>query len=219
MKITKFVHSCLLVEMPAPVNRTALFDPGVMSESALDVSKLEYLDDIFITHVHGDHLSPNLIRQLVERFPDVRITSTQEVVDALAQEGIKASTDAPEGVEFFHADHENVVPLFPMPQNTGIHYLDTLTDPGDSHTFNETKEILALPITAPWGSSIKALNLALQLKPKHVLPIHDWHWNDDARQQIYDNYAKILAERGITFHKLKTGEPVVIEVADAILHA
>jgi L-ascorbate metabolism protein UlaG (beta-lactamase superfamily) len=190
-----------------------------MSEPALDVSKLEYLDDIFITHVHGDHLSPSLIRQLVERFPDVRITSTQEVVDTLAQEGIKASTDAPEGVEFFHADHENVVPLYPMPQNAGIHYLYTLTNPGDSHTFNETKEILALPITAPWGSSIRALNLALQLKPKHVLPIHDWHWNDTARESTYDAYAKILAERGITFHKLKTGEPVVIEVADAILHA
>ena len=62
MKITKFVHSCLLVEMPAPISRTALFDPGVWS--TVDVNKLEYLDDIIITHEHGDHFDPELVKKL-----------------------------------------------------------------------------------------------------------------------------------------------------------
>lgn len=43
MKITKFVHSCLLIEMPEPVNRTVLFDPGSFSEDALNIDKLEHL--------------------------------------------------------------------------------------------------------------------------------------------------------------------------------
>ena len=64
MKVTKFVHSCLLVEMPAPINRTALFDPGAMSVDALEVDSLEYLDDIIITHEHGDHFHLPLIKQL-----------------------------------------------------------------------------------------------------------------------------------------------------------
>ncbi len=208
MKITKFVHSCLLVETS---DRTALFDPGTLSEAALDISALKRLDDIFITHGHGDHFSLELVKQLTAKFPEIRITTTPEVVAQLAQAGITASDQPPNGVSFFDAPHESVEPLFPSPQEIGIHYLNVLTDPGDSHSFHETKAILALPITAPWGSTIKALNLAIELKPTHVLPIHDWHWNDDAREQTYARFERVLGEQGITFHKLQTGVPVNIE--------
>lgn len=211
MKITKFVHSCLLVEMPEPVNRTVLFDPGVMSEDAVNVEVLEFLDDIIITHNHSDHMSMPLIKKLVEKFPDVRITATPEAVEQLEQEGLKATSEASDGIVFFDAPHEDVEPMFPVTQEIGVHYLDLLTDPGDSHTFNETKAILALPVTAPWGSTIKAAKLALELKPKHILPIHDWHWSDAARQGTYANLEKLFADNGITFHKLETGQPVVIE--------
>lgn len=211
MKVTKFVHSCLLVETP---DRVALFDPGSMSAEALGAALpgISRLDDIFITHVHGDHCDPDLIRQLVTKFPEARITGPAEVVTSLAKDGIKAGDQAPEGAEFFKAPHENVSPLYPQPENTGIHYMDKLSDPGDSHTFKETKEVLALPITAPWGAAIRALNLALELKPKHVLPIHDWHWHDEAREQTYNNFERILGEQGIIFYKLQTGVPVEIPV-------
>ena len=210
MKITKFVHSCLLVETP---DRTALFDPGVMSESALDVAKLERLDDIFITHEHSDHVSPSLVKALVAKFPNVRITTTPTVVDQLAKEGITATTEAPEGVVFFNSPHENVKQLFQSdPAEIGVHYLGNLSHPGDSHSFTETKAILALPITAPWGSAVNALNLALQLKPRYVLPIHDWHWRDEAREKMYQDFESVLGEQGITFFKLQTGEPVTIDI-------
>lgn len=209
MKVTKFVHSCLLVETP---ERVALFDPGVMSEEALKVEALERLDDIFITHIHADHVSDNLIKQLVEKFPEVRITSTPEVVAKLAEMGITASDQPPEGTAFFDAPHENVQPVFPQPQQIGVHYLDKLSDPGDSHSFKETKAVLALPVTAPWGSAIKAVNLALELKPQYILPIHDWHWNDAARASTYENHEKLFAEHDIKFFKLETGVPVEIDV-------
>jgi L-ascorbate metabolism protein UlaG (beta-lactamase superfamily) len=208
-KITKFVHSCLLVET---TDRVALFDPGAMSANSVDVDKISSLDDIFITHIHQDHLDMDLLKKLVDKFPEVRITTTPEVVEKLVSENIKASIEPPEGVSFFDSPHENVEPLFPVPQEIGINYLDSLTDPGDSHSFNETKAILALPIQAPWGSTIKALNLALDLKPKFVLPIHDWHWREEAKTQMYNNFEKILGEEGITFYKLVDGEPVEIEV-------
>jgi L-ascorbate metabolism protein UlaG (beta-lactamase superfamily) len=211
VNVTKYVHSCLLVETP---ERVALFDPGVMSEQALDVGTLSRLDDIFITHVHGDHLSLNLIKQLVVKFPSVRITGPAEVVAKLGGAGITASDTAPNGVVFFESPHESVQPLSMQPEQRGIHYLDILTDPGDSHSFHETKAILALPVAAPWGSTIRALNVALELKPAHVLPIHDWHWNDTARAQTYDQYEEFLGKAGIQFHKLQTGVPVTIEVAE-----
>ena len=211
MKITKFVHSCLLVEMPAPINRTVLFDPGMMSEGALDVDKLEFLDDIVITHEHGDHISISLMKKLVAKFPEVRILSTPTVVDLLAREDITASDQPPEGMTLFNSPHESVEPLFPLPEEIGVHYLNDFSHPGDSHSFSETKDVLALPITAPWGSTIRALNLALDLKPRYVVPIHDWHWNDAAREQTYDRFESILGEENITFLKMETGVPIVLE--------
>ncbi len=210
MRVTKFIHSCLLVETPG---RAAVFDPGNMSAEALSaaIPGMDRLDDIFITHIHRDHGDPTLIKLLVGKFPDVRITATPETVAELAEEGIKASDQPPDGVAFFDSPHESVAPLFGKPpQQIGIHYLGLLSDPGDSHSFKETKEVLALPVTAPWGSTIRALNLALELKPRYVLPIHDWHWRDEARDSTYDMYERILGEQGITFYKLQTGQPVDI---------
>src|SRR5436309_13869266 len=105
MKITKLVHSCLLVEMPEPVNRTVLFDPGMMS--TVDVDALEYLDDIVITHEHGDHMDADTIKKLVEKFPKVRILSTASACKQLAEQGITATTEPPEGISLFESQHED----------------------------------------------------------------------------------------------------------------
>jgi L-ascorbate metabolism protein UlaG (beta-lactamase superfamily) len=138
------------------------------------------------------------------------VTGPSEVVAALAKEGVKASDQVPEGVVLFEAPHEQAAPLFPTPEQYGYHYLDALSDPGDSHHFKETKAILALPVQAPWGSTANAVNLALQLKPQHILPIHDWHWSDEARRQMYGRFVQIFGDQGITFHALETGAPVEI---------
>jgi len=210
LTITKYVHACLVVETP---DRVALFDPGSMSAEALSQHHFNRLDDIFITHVHADHMDVSTIKGLIAKFPTVRITSTQEVVDALAKEGIKATTSLPAGVTLFDSPHESVAPLLGQPpQEIGIHYLGVLSDPGDSHSFHETKAILALPVQAPWGSAVKAMSLALELKPQHVLPIHDWHWSDEARAQMYNRFEQVLGEQGIIFHKLQTGQPIEIDV-------
>lgn len=210
MKITKLVHSCLLVEMP---DRTALFDPGNMSE--VDVDSLQWLDDIFITHKHADHMDVALIKQLREKFPDVRITAPADATEDLRQAGVSdVQTEPPEGVSFFDAPHEAIRPYMDAdpPQELGYHYLGKLSHPGDSHSFSETMPILALPMQAPWGSTVDAVKLALELKPRYIVPIHDWHWSDAARTSAYDKLEKLFAENGITFLKLETGKPVVVGV-------
>lgn len=209
MKITKYVHACLLIQTP---DRVAVFDPGMMSESSFPVDQIDQLDDIIITHIHGDHFSPSFVQSLVAKFPGVLITAPTEVVLALAKQGVSASDRPSPGVEFFDSPHESVQPLYPQPEQIGVHYLDQLSHPGDNHSFTETKAILALPITGPWGSAVKALNLALKLKPEYIVPIHDWHWRDEARHQIYDSFEAILKEQGITFLKPKTGEPLEIDL-------
>lgn len=212
MKITKFIHSCLLVEMPEPINRTVLFDPGMMSEEALNAHNFEYLDDIVITHEHGDHFYEPIIERMVKQFPDVRILGPEAVVAKLAEQGIAGIADPPEGMELFTSPHADVVPLFDHPAQIGVHYLDRFTHPGDSHQFKESKEILALPVQAPWGSTVDAVKLALELEPEHVIPIHDWHWSNEARSVMYDMLEGLFKQHGITFYKMETGRPIVIDV-------
>jgi L-ascorbate metabolism protein UlaG (beta-lactamase superfamily) len=211
VKITKYVHSCLLVETE---NRTALFDPGVYSESAFDITELESLDDIFITHEHADHFSMSLVKELFAAFPDVQITSTAPVVAALAKENISAYITPQAGVKLFDAPHETMYPLGPKEAtaNIGVHYMDMISHPGDSHSFNETMRILALPVTGPWGRSNDAAALALALKPQFVIPVHDWHLNDGARDWMYERFESLLAEQGITFLKPETGKALTISL-------
>jgi L-ascorbate metabolism protein UlaG (beta-lactamase superfamily) len=212
VKITKLGHSCLLVEMPAPVNRTALFDPGVYS--TVDVDSLKYLDDIVITHVHQDHFDLETVKRLVAKFPDVHITVTDEVLSQLNAESIPAASAESDGIVFFDSPHEAIRPLMNSepPQEIGVHYLDKLSHPGDSHSFNETKTILALPVQAPWGSTVDAVALGLKLKPKYIVPIHDWHWRDEAREQLYAGMEAFFATQGITFIKAVNGEPFVLDI-------
>ncbi len=211
MKITKFVHSCLLVEMPEPIDRTLLFDPGSMSAEMLADHEFMYLDDIVITHIHPDHFSVEVIQSLLIKFPDVRILAPEDVVAELNKHGITASTKPSDDLSVFDAPHEDIEPLFPTPEQIGVHYHDTFTHPGDSHSFTETKDVLALPVQAPWGATSTAVKLALDLKPKHILPIHDWHWSGDAKDQTYGMLEQVFKEAGIKFHKLIDGEPIVLE--------
>jgi L-ascorbate metabolism protein UlaG (beta-lactamase superfamily) len=96
------------------------------------------------------------------------------------------------------------------PQNILVNIFGKLTDPGDSHHFSKTLEVLALPIQAPWGSTKDAVELALSLKPKVIIPIHDWMWREDFRRGMYQRLISFFAENGIQFKGIEKGE--IIEV-------
>ena len=85
-----------------------------------------------------------------------------------------------------------------------------LTHPGDSLQFSESHYVLALPVQAPWGSFVASVEKAIALKPKIVIPIHDWHWKDTARRRMYETAKQYLAGKGIEFHGLETGEMLEI---------
>ncbi len=213
MKITKLAHSCLLVEMPGPVDRTVLLDPGEMSVSCIKDADLKYLDDIVVTHEHSDHFDLPLVQELAKRFPDVRILAPGPVVARLSEAGVQAGTAPPEGMELFDAPHEALEPWGQTPEAIGVHYLGALTHPGDNHHFTETKEILALPVTAPWGSTVAAARLAAALKPRYIIPIHDWPWKDEWRARMYGGLAEFFEGQGMTFIQPVDGEPFVLDVA------
>ena len=72
--------------------------------------------------------------------------------------------------------------------------------------FDATKQVLALPMQAPWGSLKWALDAAIALKPQKVIPVHDWHWRDEAADALHKMSYQILAGHGIEFIFAKNGK-------------
>jgi len=211
MKITKFVHSCLLVE---DGDQVVLFDPGQFSwESGLfKLEDLRKLDYIVITHEHFDHFHLPFVQALVAKFPDAKIITTPSVAQKLKEENTQHVSTESSGpvIIFSNKPHAHLGPLGPGPENIAVHFADRLTVGGDRHDLEETKEILALTVIAPWGSMLDAADMALKLQPKIIFPVHDWHWNETARSQAYDKLESLFLDKGMTF--LKPQDGIAIEV-------
>jgi len=190
--ITKLVHACLLVEVGG---RRILIDPGGFSwdDERFDASMVEGVDRILITHEHGDHVSFDFLRAALERSNGAEIETTLSLQAILAEQGIDAVV---EGTPQFVSPHERI-PMGPGPQNTGFHVEYVLSHPGDSHSFNETMPILAMPFAAPWGSLTNGADRARLVKPKYVVPIHDWFLSNPGRAFMYRLAEMALAQDGI----------------------
>ncbi len=212
MKVTKFVHACLLVKTDS--SQVILVDPGQFSwESGLcNVDSLDRLDTVIITHEHFDHFHLPFVEAVLQKFSDVQFVSTPTVVAQLQEMGVRnASTDSVAGVEVFSRKmHASLAPLGEAPENIAVHIDGRLTVGGDRHDLEESKDILALTVTAPWGSMMNAAAMAMRLKSKTIIPIHDWHWSEAARAGAYDRLEAFFAEQNITFLKPVDGQ--VLEI-------
>lgn len=211
MKITKFVHSCLLVEG----GQSILFDPGIYSRQSglLELDKLNRLDKVVLTHSHQDHCDQEFIQAIIQRFTQVIIIANDDVQAFLKMQGLKfEALNYDEDTVAFNANHPSLPWAEGTVQNTGYHLLDHLTNPGDSLEFKESKSVLALPMTAPWAALKDSIECVLNLEnpPQTVIPIHDWHWNDLAREDAYQKTQDVLSKHGINFIGLIDGQPVEI---------
>ncbi|HEX7042951.1 MAG TPA: MBL fold metallo-hydrolase [Patescibacteria group bacterium] len=223
MTISKHIHSCLLVE---DQNKTILIDPGNYSydAKALDVNTLKQLDAIVITHEHPDHMYIPWIKEIIQKFPNTPIFTTNNAKQLLEQENIEnINTKGNEFISLEPVPHEKIW-MGKAPENVMATLFGKFVTPGDSHSFNLNRHpehsegshevvdqvsndvILALPVQAPWGSTTRAVELALELKPKIIIPIHDWHWRDEARKSFYQRLKEYFAQNGIDFKAVETGE-------------
>lgn len=207
MIISKRTHSCLIIEEKG---KTILIDPGsyTAQENALKADDLKKLDYILITHEHHDHMHLPLIKEILAKFPDATVITNKSAAATLAKEGIRTETSGNSMISITPARHEKI--LMQTPENIMFTIAGRLTHPGDSLNFENTTEILALPIQAPWGSFVNAIQKAAQLKPKTVIPIHDWHWKDEARIQLYKAAADYLKKKEIKFKAAEKGETIEV---------
>ena len=190
--ITKLVHACLLVDVDG---RRFLIDPGgfTWDDERFDPSMVEGVDRILITHEHADHVSYDFVRAALERSNGAEVETTASLQRILSEQGIGAVTS---GTPQFVAPHERI-PLGPGPENTGFHVAGALSHPGDSHSFNQTMPILAMPFVAPWGSLTSGADRARLVRPRYVVPIHDWFLSEPGKGFMYRLAHAALATDGI----------------------
>ncbi len=192
VRISKLVHSCVLIEAGG---RRTLVDPGsfTWNDERFDLSAVEGVDTILITHEHADHVNIDLVRGALERSNDAPIETTPALAAILGDNGIEASS---EGRSRFVAPHERI-PSGPGPENVGFHIAGSISHPGDSHSFSETMPVLLMPFAAPWGSLVGGVDRARALRPRFVIPIHDWFVSPAGRGFLYGLARAALAEDDI----------------------
>lgn len=209
MKVTKFVHSCLLVET-SEIN--VLIDPGNFTwhSHLLQVNDLPSLNYIVITHEHPDHYDENGLQKLSHRFPHAQIITNNSLAVKVKELGLPNPIHAgsEDNLVVFEAKHEPLPLDMPNVINIGVHVADRLTHTGDSYDLEHCREILALPISGPFASYKQALDVVVKLKPRVVLPLHDWEWHKAARENRYSRAEELLKKYDIEFIELENAEPV-----------
>lgn len=211
MRLTKFGHSCLLVEEG---NARLLLDPGTWVER---FDELEGLTAVLVTHQHADHLDAARIRTLLDRNPDAQVVSDQGSAPILADVGIDVRVvhDGDElelgGVPVRVAGREHAViyPEIPRIPNVGYLVAGSLFHPGDSFTVPAVPvEVLAVPAAAPWLRVAEAIDYLRQVRPKVAVPIHERVLSPAGIALHYGNLERLGARDTTAFRNLDDGKPV-----------
>lgn len=209
MKITKYVHSCLLVEAD---DLSVLIDPGRYSWDShlLNLNHLPHLSHIVITHEHADHYHEPALRNLSQRFPHAVIVTNNDLADKIKDHNLPntVTSGSDDKVIVFEAPHAELPLNLPSVLNIGVHIDNQLTHTGDALDLSNCKDILALPLTSPFAGMTQTLKQMVELKPKVILPIHDWHWHQQARESLYKMAKDLLVKHNIDFIELKNAETI-----------
>ncbi len=175
MYLTKFGHSCVLVEEGAD---RILVDPGTLSSG---FEGLTGLTAVLITHQHPDHVDVAKLGPLLKANPDVQLFADPGAAGALTEGGLNATVvnagdvlDLATSVEVFGDAHAVIHYDVPTITNRGFLIGGRLYLPGDSLQVPVVPvEILAVPAGAPWMALKEAIEFVRAVDPTTVFPIHE----------------------------------------------
>ena len=212
MKISKFLHSCLLVEKS---DGKLLFDPGKFSfvEGLVRPEEFRDISAIVLTHDHPDHLDLEVLKKIVDQNANAEVLTNSETVTKLAEAGLSAKVheDGIRQVGGFSlkaipAKHNAILGQEP-PQNTAYLIDGVLLNPGDSFSAELYEyagvNVLIVPVMAPWGNELQMMNFAEAMQPHTVVPVHDGHAKAFFIAQRYETFEKEFEKRSMKFANLQ----------------
>ena len=210
MKITKYIHSCLLFQKDG---FKILFDPGKFSfaEGLVKPETFNDVDAVIITHIHPDHLDTENLAAIAA-LSHCSIYTNAEVSAELFKADLESIlvepgelTIGPFQLEAVNVVHELLLDS-PAPDMQAYIIDGKVLNPADS--FQEELlaykgiDLLILPVMAPFTTELKIADFADRLRPKAVLPVHDGYAKDFFLQQRYQNYIKHFHKNDILFHQM-----------------
>jgi len=211
MRLTKFGHSCLLVEEG---RARMLFDPGVFSDG---FEGLEGLTAVLYTHQHADHIDPERLRGLLDRNPAARVVSDEGTARLLGEAGAEVEVVG-EGHEFeiggvgvrvAGREHEVIHPDIPVVPNVGYLVGERLFHPGDAFTLpGRPVEVLAVPAGAPWLKVSEAIDYLRAVGPKVAVPVHEKVLSTVGISLHYRQLEQLGARKGTALRVMDDGKPV-----------
>ncbi|CAN5128225.1 MBL fold metallo-hydrolase [soil metagenome] len=208
MKITKYIHSCLLLEKDTD---KILFDPGLFSfvEGKVKPNQFQDLTAIILTHCHPDHIDDESLKQIIDNNPKTVVLANTQIQSKLAEK--KISVEVFENgtrqigsfnVEALDAPHEKLL-ADEIPQNTAYIVDEVFLNPGDSLAESlyakKNTRVLALPLMAPWETELQTFEFAKKMSPQQVVPIHDGYAKDFFLESRYQTFLKFLKREEIEF--------------------
>ncbi|WP_116126803.1 MBL fold metallo-hydrolase [Lewinella sp. IMCC34183] len=208
MKITKYLHSCLLLTLE---DQRLLFDPGSFSFAHGEVSPADIppIDYLVITHDHPDHLYFPAVRAFVDRDAPELIANA-ETAERLRAEGLPVTVVA-EGAARFGAfelealpvDHQPILADH-RPQVTAFRVNGRLVNPADSFSDDLLRwkgcALLCCPVLAPFLTEVDAFAFMERMAPGAVLPVHEGYAKPYFVEARHANYRTRLERIGIGFH-------------------
>ena len=210
MRISKFIHSCLLFEHEGD---KLLFDPGNYSflEGRVTPEAFRDISTVVITHGHPDHLALEPLKQILA-LSGADVVTNGEVAATLRDEGIDATT-LEEGTLTAGAFRLRAIPTpheailaDSVPRHTAFLVDERVLNCGDS--FAEPLlpyagvEVLIMPVMAPFLTEVGAFDFARHMRPEQIIPVHDGAGIDFFLRQRHANYRKNFDAIGIRFHEL-----------------
>jgi len=206
--IKRLTDSCLLVTTDIG---TTLLDPGfhTFTSGEVDLDTIGDVQRILVTHEHGDHISPDFLKWLLDRRSDITVFGNTAVAALLEKSDIEVDTSIPAGTAVEDVLHETT-PAGGAPPNRAWTVSDVVTHPGDSYGPTRSAPVLALGLLTPWGTTFESLEFARRLGPRQVVPVHDFYLSGQGREWIYTMAKRALASDGIEFVALGWGQSFTV---------
>jgi L-ascorbate metabolism protein UlaG (beta-lactamase superfamily) len=211
MKLTKFEHSCMVLEKGGSV---LVIDPGSYTAPLEDLGGVVA---IVITHEHADHWSAEHLSRLLDRNPNARIIGSGGVAALAAEFSVEVVTDGDElevdpfSLRFFGKQHAMIHSSIPIIDNVGVLVDDNFYYGGDSFTVPAASvQTLAVPIGAPWLKIAEVMDYVDAIKPKRAIPAHEAVLSVIGRNMANGRVDMVTTLGGGEFFPLEPGESLEI---------
>jgi L-ascorbate metabolism protein UlaG (beta-lactamase superfamily) len=209
VKITKLPHACLVVEQDGAA---LLVDPGSYVDYERDLAPfVGRAVGVVVTHVHGDHFSPDHIAKILAARPGLPVVATSDVAaqlpGATVWPGAGGSVEiGPFHVDFFGGLHHDVGRPT-RDENFGIVVNGLLAYPGDSYDVPPTTPaVLAIPTGGPWARTLDAIAYLAAVRPTAFgFGVHDIHLSEVGQQMTAGFMGRGKAATGSDYRYVPVG--------------